>query len=379
MKRPAAFRKTDPIKSRVKLIKDAIDDAEGFSDSVKEMLSSTLSVTVGAVKATRHTVNEKFVKNIGEVLAAEQARLQKDLAAKDKSFEELTPAKATREKVLEDAKNDATAKSEAYDAAKKAVTEATAKLKEASSALKDAEKSQKSGDADLEVVSGKKATLEGAVQDSLQPLVDGSITEEKPRNQKVKAILSVGKEYGFDSSLLQTAEPVLAKEIASRGSFDATCLEQMQAAFAAAIKELQDKLDAGAPAKAERAASVQAAETAKTTAEAGVETAKAASQAAKEAKSAADSAAKAAGQSLDDFMPDLKTAGDALDEAKSDLKEFESGPLEAFNELKDLQAGQFDEPEPEEPAEAETAAATTETAAAAPEGSPSKRARTDEA
>ncbi len=55
---------------------------------------------------------------------------------------------------------------------------------------------------------------------------------------------------------------MLAKELADRGSFDATCLEQLQAAFASGIAGLDEQLAAGAPGKAERAAAVQQTEAA---------------------------------------------------------------------------------------------------------------------
>jgi len=233
MKRPAS-RRVDPVQSRCKTIKAAVKGAEGCSDSVKDMLCSTLTVTVGALKADRHALNERFVAMIGEVLAAEKARLTKDVADKEAAFAELSPSRATRENAVEAAKADAAAKGDVANAAKQAVAEIAAKVKEASAALKEAEKAQKTGDADLVVVEGKKASLEDTLKDCVGPIVDGSVPAEE-KTKKAKAVLEMGKTYDFDSSLLTTAEPVLTKEMAERGAFDATCLEQLQAAFAGAI------------------------------------------------------------------------------------------------------------------------------------------------
>jgi len=350
MKRPASRKGADPIKSRCKLIKDAIEEAEECSDSVKEILCSTINVTVGAFKANRHSFNERFVAMIGEVLVAEQKRLTKDLKSKEVAFAELTPAKATREAALEQAKADAAAKAEALEKAKQAVTDIGATLKEATAALKEAEKAQKAGDADLETVSIRKTMLEETQKDALGPLLDGSASEADKKRMP-KAVLDVGKSFHFDTSLLATAEPVLHKEVADRGAFDATCMEQLQAAFANAIVGLDEQLAAGAPGKAERAAAVQQAEAAKQAAEASQANLKEKSQAAKEAKTAADAAERAAAQSLHDFMPDLKKAGDALDEAKVDLKEFNEGALQSFHELKDVKEDDFKEAEEEPPAD----------------------------
>jgi len=159
--------------------------------------------------------------------------------------------------------------------------------------------------------------------------------------------LEQGKNHSFDMSLLTTAEPVLKKEVADRGTFDATCLEQLQAAFASAIAALDEQLAAGAPSKAERASVVEKAEADKAAAEASQTDLKEKAQAAKDAKGGAEADQKAAAQSLEDFMPELKEAGDSLDQAKDDLKEFIEGALQSFNELKVLKEGDFPTPKEE--------------------------------
>lgn len=339
MKRTSTKRsKVDPIKSRCKIIKEAVEEAEVCSDRVKKMLCSTLDVTLGAYQANRHAFNERVVAIIGEVLENEHKRLVDDLAAKEAAFTELSPAKSTREAALEQAKADVVAKAEALEAAKKEVTEITAKIKEAGGALKEAEKAQKSGDASLNALEDKKAKLEACIKDSFAPLEQGTAENKAAA---AKAVLEAGKDYSFDASLLQTAEPVLHKELADRGTFDALCLENLKAAFDAATAGLDGELAAGATGKAERAAAVAAAEAAKKEAEDTQATLKETAQAAKDAKSAADAAQKAAAQSLEDFMPELKKLGDALDEAKEDLKDFKEEPMTAYDELKALKEGDF--------------------------------------
>lgn len=338
MKRPAGAKHADPVKRRCKSVKEAIEGCD-IPERIQNMLISTIGVTIGAFQANRHPFNERFVAMIGEVLTAEQTRLTKDVDTKEAAFAELTPAKALRETALEEARTVAEAKTEALDAAKRAVTEIGAKLKELNASLKEAQKAQKVGDEDLEAQSSKKAELEAVVKDSLAPLLDGSSGEEKAT--KTKAVLDVGRSFKFDSSLLSTAEPVLQKEVADRGSFDATCLEQLQAAFNGTIAAIDQTLAAGAPDKAERASVVEQADAAKQAAETSLAELKEKAAAAKEAKAAADAAERSASQSVHDFMPDMKNAGDALDEVKEELKEFTEGALQAFNELKDVKEGDF--------------------------------------
>jgi len=349
-------RNADPIKTRCDMVKHAIASAEHCSKSVKDMLGSTIPVTIGTYKADRHPFNDRFVAMIGEVLVAQQAHLTHDLASKEAAFAELTPAKANREAVHDQTKADAVAKGEAAEAAKQAHTATGAAVKDASAALKEAQKAEKSGNESLEATSARKATLEGTQKDSLGPLMDGS---SENKTKMAKAVLAVGKSFEFDASLLATAEPVLFKEVAERGSFDATCLEQLQAAFASAVAALDEQLAAGAPGKAERAAVVANAEAAKQGAEAARADAMEKAQAAKAAKAAADASEKEAAQSLEHFMPDLKKCGDALDTAKEDVTEFNDGPLKAFHELQDAKDGDFAPPPKESPAKKARAEAET--------------------
>jgi len=322
----------DPVKSRCKDIKEAVEGAEGCTDRVKNMLISTLPVTIGALAASRHPFNQKFVTIIGEVLAAEHTRLKNDVVSKEAAFADLTPAKAQREQAAEEASADAKAKGEAEKAAKAAVAEANSALKELNTALKEAEKARKAGDADLEAIEGKKEELVSAKQNGLAPLMEGC-DEPAPL---AKMVLDVGKAFSFDTSLLSTVEPVLLKALAERGSFDNTCLDKLQGAFASAIAVFDEQLAAGASGKAERAGAVANAEAAKTAGEANLASLKEKAQAAKEAESAAKATDKGAKENLAAFMPDLKNAGDNLDGAKEDVKDFEEGALQSFAELKDL-------------------------------------------
>jgi len=360
------------VKSKCATVKSAIEHAE-CADTVKAMLARTISLTVGAPKAERHPFNERFVVMIQEVLAGEQARLQNDSQAKEATFNELSPAKATREAALEQAQAVSAERTAALETAKQAVTEIAATLKEAGEAEKAQKKAQKAGDAESVSITNEKTALENTVKDSLAPLVEGTGDDEAAKNKQVKAVLDTGKKFGFDESLLSTAEQVLHKAAAERGAFDATCLDQLKDAFTATIAKYDEQLAAGAPAKAERAAAVEQAEATHQATQTSQADLKEKAAAAKEAKGAADAETKLAAKSLHDFMPDLKVAGDSLDAAKEALQSFIDGPQVAFHELKDFKEGDFD-PKVPEPVVEPVVEAPQETL----EESPSKRARTEE-
>merc|ERR1719171_2027882 len=111
---------------------------------------------------------------IEQVLKTEISRLEGEVASKDAAFKELSPAKATREAALEQAKTDAGEKAAALAAAKQAVTDANAAVKAAAAETKAAKKAQAEGDAALDATAAKKAAVEGVVSGSLQPIVDGT-------------------------------------------------------------------------------------------------------------------------------------------------------------------------------------------------------------
>lgn len=340
MKRPAAA-KLAPIKQRCATVKSAIEDSE-CHERVKEMLCTTLNVTIGKNKADRHPFNERFVAMIEEVMKAEHARLVEEETKLDAEFKKLSPTKATREEAATSAKATADAKEQELEAAKSALKEKTAACKDADAALATKRNEQSEGDKGLEVAEATKANLVDTQQDALKSLIEDSVVDDE-KKKRVQAVMDVGRKFHFDGSLMSTAAKVFEKAASERGGFDATCIEQLQSSFAASIAKLDEEIAAGSPAKAARAEAVAQAEATLKDAEAAKVAAEAALEAAQEANNTALDAHTAAEKSLADFMPELKEAGDNLDEAKDYVKSFVEA-MQAFTELKEMKEGDFDPP-----------------------------------
>jgi len=366
------------LKSKCALVSKAVAHAVSCPHNVKEMLGHTMSATIGTPKADRHPFNERFVVMIEEVLHEEENRLQNDLASKEAAFNQLAPTKVNREAALENAKGVATAAKDALDNAKKAVTDVADIVHNAAGEVASKKSVQKAGDHTYDNDANNKARLEATLKDNLTPIVDGTEGTVCVA-ASVKAILSIGKEYKFDSSLVSTAAQMLHKSAAERGGFDNTCLEQLKEAFTGEIAKFDAALAAGAPDKADRAAAVGHAEAALHAAEASQTDLKEKAAAAKEAKAAADTAVKEGAKSLADFMPDLKTAGDTMDHSKKTLQTFTDGPKAAFGELKEFKEGDFIPiPKPKKVVEEHTEGdAHAEVPHEDATESPSKRARTE--
>jgi chromosome segregation ATPase len=365
MKRPAS--QGSIVAKRCKVVASAIQDVD-LPDQMKTILASTLSCTLGQLKATRSPFNERFVSKIGEVFVAYKDACEKDIAAKEATVAELAPGKGTRETALEEAKATLTEKTEALDKAKEAVKGAAAKLKEAAATLSTKMKEQKTGDKEINEIEKKKAAFVETEQGALLPLVDGTADAEEKKNL-MKKVMSAAKEFNFDETLMEASAKVLEKSKDERGAgFDETCLDQLKEAFKSSIANLDGQITTGAPAKAERAAAVEEATNAKSAAEKEQEELIAAFEKTKEEKNTALDAVKTASKHLSDYLPDLKNAGDEIDVAKAALTSFVDGALAAFTELKDLDEDTFKpppEPEPVVEPVAEEAAAVTEEAPAA--------------
>lgn len=327
------------VNARVEKVKTAIQKAD-CPARVKQMLTKTMQHTAGTPTAERHPFNERFVAMIEQVLGAEKDRLAGDVTAKEEAFTGLQPQKGGREEALEGKKAVTEAKAGELAAAKEADIAAKAAAKEKAVALKAAIASQKAGDEEASGIAAKKATLEAALADSLTPLISPE-GEMEGKDAKVADIMKVGKNFAFDSSLMATAQQVLERDAAERGTFDSTCLDQLKDAFNGAIAKLNEEIAVHEPGMAERKAAVEAAEADKQSAEDAKTAAADALAAAKAAKGEADAEQKAAAQSLQDFMPELKQAGDDLDDAKKAVDAFASGPSAAFADLKDFKDGDF--------------------------------------
>jgi len=339
------------VKSRCTSVKRGLEQAEECPTRVKRMLCSSLNFTIGTPAPDRHPFSARFVSMIDEVLHGEHARLQKDVESKEKTFTELTPAQAMREGALEQAKAHLLEQNAALMAAKQAVTDANAAVKAAVAEVKVVKKVQQQGDGYLEAITNNRAAVGSVVKESLESIVAGTADEES-RGEKAKAVIDMGRTYGFDSSLINTAETLLVKPAGERGAFDATCLQQLQDAFATEIAKFDEQLAVGAPEKASRAAAVEKAEGDKQAAENSQTDLKEKAAAAQEGKTAGDAAVKAAAKSLAEFMPDLKAAGDLLDGAKTDLQSFIDGTQVAFSDLKDFKENDFQKKVPVKEAEA---------------------------
>jgi hypothetical protein len=143
---------------------------------------------------------------------------------------------------------------------------------------------------------------------------------------------------GVPASLKTALPNVVGKAPGDRGSFDLIVLEQFEADIVRRLSELQQTLEDGAPAAAEREAAVAAAEA---TLLASKERQRTAAHVQKEAESGEDGTAasmavvKAEQSNMRSFMREMAAAERNLAQQQDELELFRGGVLVPFRALRD--------------------------------------------
>lgn len=228
----------------------------------------------------------------------------------------------------------AKAKGEALKAAKVAVTESTLVHREAKAALKAAAGEQKAGDAFLAAADGKKAKLEEAQNTVYNPIKEG--TAEKDQIDKgIATLLKLGREFGFDATMLTSLPGALGKAVDARGGFDGMVLSSVEDEMKKHINQCSEELSNGESSTAERAAKVASAqqqlETASTTEAESKTAVEECLSALKEAETSERDALKA----VEDFDCDMAQVVSDLQSEKESLDCLRAGAMGVFKELSD--------------------------------------------
>merc|ERR1719277_442187 len=92
------------------------------------------------------------------------------------------------------------------------------------------------------------------MSEDFAPLSEGTATDI---GKSMERVVMVGKELGLEAQLIQSAELVLRKVPAQRGSFDSMVTQQVDKKLGEAIAALAQQLASGEASKAERAGKVE--------------------------------------------------------------------------------------------------------------------------
>merc|ERR1719210_2638186 len=248
------------------------------------------------------------------------------------------------------------------DAAKSEHAKQISERMAAKEALASAEQEQATGNAGLAIAEKKKQRLETSLETIYGPLKSGEMPAGEAKDG-IKKIEKLGKDFGFDMSLLQTVPRAFAKAPSDRGSFDDLVMSQVEAEFQKHLATLIDELANGEPAMKDRAAKVEAASNEHAQALASEEAAKTAKEASRTEQKEAETGHKAMLKAQQQAASDMRTASAGVKAAKAELMQLDEGALAAFKEL--LEFTEIPPPAPVPAQEEQDPAPATDAAALA--------------
>merc|ERR1719409_713052 len=162
------------------------------------------------------------------------------------------------------------------------------------------------------------------------------------------ALISLGKDMEFDSSLLSGLPMAANKPVSERGPFDAMLIQQYQEQLERAIKSLEEAIAGGEAVAAEHAPKVQAAATA-------LEVARTREQEAADDVAAGDKELeelseqeRAAKKAVRDVGPELRKGQTSVARPFSGLEKFRAAHLAPLEFLRDRDSQLVAAPEPKE-------------------------------
>jgi len=326
-----AKKVVDDTPAKVKAVAAALAIAQkkGVAAEVTGMLQGMLEHALPIYKSERHGFQAEVVDMVGQVLAQAKAALEADVLSASALLENGDAEKVRRAAAVEGTAAQVLscgAELVALSAAKASALEA---LQATVEFLKDTQEVQKSGDADALSLEKNKEDLSSTLASLM------TMKEQAAGKRPLNALAAQLTKVGLEKSLVECAQLPLAKKPEVRGSFDAVILEELYQALSKKLAAVESELQAAAPAKEVRAASVESAKVGHEAVKAQSEAAAAALAAALAAEKAAKSASAEARGAAKNLTSELLQAGASLDKAKASLEAFRTGPLAALAELRE--------------------------------------------
>lgn len=359
MKRKGTFAARSAKKGRtgnqlLPKVVNAIAHDEALPANLRALLKSVLPIVLNANKADRHAFESEVVDQAQQALGA----VQQALEAKHKvAMAHQRAVTAPQEKAKRTADNkDAGAHLEAVKA-KLVANKATEKtcehsVGEAKDAVKAAEKEEKVADKELQRHINKKDSLSNALGHEFNGLRDGTLAPADVKKAVAK-LLSIGKDFGLDSTLLQTLPHACKTPVAQRTEFQTMMFGNMQKLIEHQIGVCAQNVAEAEPVKAAMAAVVAGAHDALAHAQAALKAAEDELAATQNANKEAHKAVHSSDVHRRKIWEDMRHACDSQDDLADKLKDLKEHVWGAFQQLKEKEP----EPEPvEEPAAVEEAA-----------------------
>mmetsp|Transcript_120128 Transcript_120128/g.218374 ORF Transcript_120128/g.218374 Transcript_120128/m.218374 type:complete len:379 (-) Transcript_120128:173-1309(-) len=322
--------KADPMLAG---IFDAVSRAD-LPEQCKQMMMAIVPGSLGVAADQRHDAQEAVIGMIERMFEEIKAKMtagieeQKGLmAAAESKKENSAEAVAEVQSRLAVSEASSTEKMKLLEAADSVV-------KEKLEFLGAAKNRQAEGDKAWAPVKTEKEQYENADKAEFKFLLEGEPREEDEVKKQYDVVKPLFDKLGLDVSLAASVFTAISKAPSARGEFDNMVAEQLTKEWKDKMAKLEEELTAGAPAKAERAEEVQAAQGEVEKAQAEQSGAKAEHTVAKEALAAVTNELQVSQADLSNSEVELKKASQALDMKVAELHQFEAYNVECFTTLK---------------------------------------------
>jgi len=322
--------KTDPTMTGVI---EGIQQASDLSDDCRQMLLSLLPGSLAIPSDQRHEVQHTAVDMIAEALAGVEASLQASIDNQKASLTDVEGTKSELDSKVAAVEVQLSSATQFQESKKAALAEAQRGKNSAAEKLTAAQEAQRLGDAEVVVAKEQKHALDNGMDVHMKAILSEGL-DEAQGEAHYKALLPVVKSLCLDDSLMTALPAACARQIAERGAFDKMVLDQLEKSLVDKAGELQKTLDESAPAAAERAAAVEAAEAELETAKAKQKEAADELVNAQKSSAEASKAVDAAKAAVKTFVPDYQKATAALDACVESLNKFKEHNMVCFETLK---------------------------------------------
>eukprot|EP00930_Biecheleria_cincta_P057725 TRINITY_DN43608_c0_g1_i1.p1 TRINITY_DN43608_c0_g1~~TRINITY_DN43608_c0_g1_i1.p1 ORF type:complete len:393 (-),score=137.11 TRINITY_DN43608_c0_g1_i1:92-1270(-) len=310
--------------------------AAGLDDLTRQMLIATLPNGLFVAKSDRLEPQQISVTMLEEVFQGIMSKMQIEISEASQALAAETASMAGSEKLVEEAQAALQAASDAANARKGELAEATKTMMDAKALHSQKETEQKDGDAAHERAKQEKQEAEDLSQD-FRVLRDGEAEEAEAKIHYQKLTKILGR-LGLEESMLQAIPTCMVKKPSARGAFDAMVVTQLEEALTKKVQQLAEEVAAGEPSATARAAAV-------TEAHDTFHAAKQAQQQVAEALSAANGLQEqrrkdleAARATLAEHAPSVKVATDAKAKKEEQLQSFRDYNFACFQEARDKEA-----------------------------------------
>eukprot|EP00401_Gymnodinium_catenatum_P067573 CAMPEP_0117604014 /NCGR_PEP_ID=MMETSP0784-20121206/78463_1 /TAXON_ID=39447 /ORGANISM="" /LENGTH=371 /DNA_ID=CAMNT_0005407021 /DNA_START=82 /DNA_END=1197 /DNA_ORIENTATION=- len=324
----------DPV---VAAVMDVIKGADHLSTSCRDMLIAMLPHCLCVAKEERQESQEVIVTQIGQVFEHIRDRRRQAICEADANITELEVAKGESEKRAEERASEQAGAAENTLRVKQDLEECACAKATAAEAVSKAQKADREEGAALAATRSDKDTIDAALNGSLKAVEEEAL-DAAAISGHIGVFTPLVVKWSLDESLGAALPSVAAKPVAERTSFDRMVLEQMRKSLTEVAQRLAGELEAGAPAAAERAAAIEAAQQALQAA-VNAHDVKAIelsnTQAAEQEASAASREAKAG---VVDAEAKLKNAVSAREARQREFDGFEETSFARFVELRDKTA-----------------------------------------